>query len=215
MIFTILSCGSSLVWERTHSIRFLCAFDNVDEFPLPILPILEIALGFTSLECIGTERGGLSIDSGGTISLSRDANAIWRSSIVFPASCSFALRFIRFSCDLEKCLVLGPNSGKERSKTKGNEKEHAFYFAWKLHVFPFVLLFWFERQVPISFVVPLGCLPASFFNLNLKIIKETHTRTDISLFMTASMVALLAPLSNFIEGWCAEWRMRDAFGCMK
>jgi hypothetical protein len=98
--------------ERTHSNRFLCAFDSVDEVPLPILPMLETALGLTSPECIGIEGGGLSIDSGSTISSSRDANAAWRSSI-FPASCSFVLRFIRRACDLEKSLVLGPNSGKE------------------------------------------------------------------------------------------------------
>ena len=115
--------------ERTHSNRFLCVFDGVDEAPLPILPNLETALGFTSLECIGVEGEDLSSDSGGTISLSRDANAVWRSSMVFPASCSFALRFIRRSCDLENCLVLGPNSGKERSKEEKKRKEHASYFA--------------------------------------------------------------------------------------
>jgi len=91
--------------RSNSSNRFLCAFDSVDEVPLPILPVLEIALGFTSL---GAEGEGLSIDSGGTISFSRDANAVWRSSI-FPTSCSFALRFIRRSCDLEKVLVLDPN----------------------------------------------------------------------------------------------------------
>jgi len=90
--------------------RFLCAFESVDEVPLPILPILELALGFTSPECIGIEDEGFSVefDSGGTISSSREARAVWRSSI-FPTSCSFAFRFIRRSCDLEKCVVLGPN----------------------------------------------------------------------------------------------------------
>jgi len=94
--------------RSNSSNRFLCAFDSVDEVPLPILPMLETTLGFTSLDCIGIEGVGLSIDSEGTISSSRDANAVWRS-FIFPASCSFALRFIRRSCDLEKCLVLGPN----------------------------------------------------------------------------------------------------------
>ena len=112
-----MSCASPLKRE-THSNRFLCAFDSVDEVPLPIF---KIALDFASPERIGIEGEGLSIDSGGTISLSRDANAVRRSSI-FPASCSFALRFIRRSCDLENCPVLGPNSGTERGKGKKKEK---------------------------------------------------------------------------------------------
>jgi len=94
--------------RSNSSCRCLCAFDSVDEFPLPILPILELALGLTSSEHFGMEDESFSIDSGSVISSSREARAVWRSSI-FPASCSFALRFMRRSCDLEKCLVLGSN----------------------------------------------------------------------------------------------------------
>jgi len=96
--------------RSNSSCRFLCAFDSVDEVPLPILLVLELALGLTSSECFGIEEEGFceSVASGGAISSSREARAVWRSSI-FPASRSFDLRFIRLSCDLEKCVVLGPN----------------------------------------------------------------------------------------------------------